>query len=112
MIEHSIEINPQMSGFWYVVNKGRIFLNEKGEIPNGTLQSLGLPASEHCLQIGLWQQQPIYLLIHQDSIEDESKWHTARALLTHPESVWFEIAARATQLALFLQTHRYCGQCG
>lgn len=112
MIEHSIEINPQMSGFWYVVNKGRIFLNGKGEIPQGTLLSLGLPVAEHCLQIGLWQQQPIYLLIHQDSIEDESKWHTARALLTHPESIWFELAARATQLALFLQTHRYCGQCG
>jgi len=112
MIEHSIEINPQMCGFWYVVNKGRILLNDNAEIPQGTWQKLGLPKTEHCLQIGLWQEQPIYLLIHQDSIEDESCWHSARTLLAHPEPSWFEWAARATQLALFLQTHRYCGQCG
>ena len=112
MIEHSIEINPQMSGFWYVVNKGRILLNDRGEIPQGSLQKLGLQNAEQCLQIGLWQEQPVYLLIHQDNIENEACWHTARALLSHPESHWFELAARATQLALFLQTHRYCGQCG
>jgi len=112
MIEHSIEINLQTSGFWYVVSKGRILLDENTAVPQGAWQQLGLPLAEQCLQIGVWQDQPVYLVIHQDQIADESSWHSARALLAHPEPSWFEWAARATQLALFLQTHRYCGQCG
>jgi len=112
MIEHSIEINPKITGFWYVVNKGRIFLDTNGAIPSGVFAALGLSGAEHAIRIGHWQQQPIFLVVHHDHIDDESCWHSARALLAHPEPCWFEWAARATQLALFMQTHRYCGQCG
>src|SRR5690606_19619117 len=34
-----------------------------------------------------------------------------RELLAVGERI-FELAARAVQVALFLQTHRFCGQCG
>lgn len=112
MIEHSLEITVKSCGYWYIVNKGRIWLTPQGEIPHGHFHDLALPAGDHCLKIGEWLQQPVYLLIHQDQISDESQWHSARALLELPSPHWFELGARATQLALFLQTHRYCGQCG
>ncbi len=112
MIEHSLEITAKSRGYWYVVNKGRIWLTPEGKIPHGEFQKLALPAGDHSLKIGEWQQESVYLVIHQDQISEESQWHSARALLELPEPHWFEFAARATQLALFLQTHRYCGQCG
>ncbi|HAW94051.1 MULTISPECIES: NAD(+) diphosphatase [unclassified Arsukibacterium] len=112
MIKHSITLPNEKSGCWFIVNKGRLFLTADGQVPQGTLASLTTAAKpEQICWLGEYQQQPCYLLVDHDQVVDDSTWHSPRSLLAQSE-VLFEMAARALQVALFLQTHRFCGQCG
>ncbi|MAD76548.1 MAG: NAD(+) diphosphatase [Rheinheimera sp.] len=112
MIKHSISLPKERLGYWFIVNKGRLYLTTDGQVPHGTLTSLTIATQpEQICWLGDYQQQPCYLLVDHDQISDDSFWHSARSLLAHSEAL-FELAARALQVALFLQTHRFCGQCG
>ena len=112
MIKHSVYVKPQQQGLWLIVNRGRLWLNEQQQLPQGPYASLSLSAvPEQICQLGEFKGVPAYLLVNNDQITDESQWVSARALLPAGERL-FELAARAVQVALFLQTHRFCGQCG
>lgn len=112
MIKHSITLTNQSHGYWFVVNKGRIFLAGDGRVPQGSLATLPVAAEpEQICWLGDYQRQPCYLLVDHNQITDETVWHSARTLLAQDEQL-FQLAARALQVALFLQTHRFCGQCG
>jgi NAD+ diphosphatase len=112
MIKHSITLPDKKYGYWFIVNKGRLYLKEDSQVPLGTMASLTIATQpEQICWLGVYQQQPCYLLVDHDHIADESRWHSARSLLVQSEML-FELAARALQVALFLQTHRFCGQCG
>lgn len=111
MSKHSLSLTKVSQAYWLVVCQGKLWLPEM-QVPFGQWDDFGLSEPEHLCEVGEWQQKPCVLAVYQDQIVDGEQWHTARALLTHSEPHWFEFAARATQYALFLQTHRYCGQCG
>lgn len=112
MIKHSINLTPDQHGIWIVVNRGRVWLNAQRQLPQGIFSSLTLSAEpEQICCLGQLNGQPAYLLINHDHIADETAWVSARDLLDNGEEV-FQLAARAVQVALFLQTHRFCGQCG
>lgn len=112
MIKHSISLTPSQHGLWFVVNRGRIWVNAARQIPQGKLSALTLSAEpEQICQLGELAGQNVYLLINHDHIADENEWVSARDLLSEGEQL-FHLAARAVQVALFLQTHRFCGQCG
>lgn len=112
MIKHSVTLTKQSQGLWFIVNKGRLYLTSDGQIPTGSLANLTVASEpEQICLLGEYHQQPCYLLIDHDQVADETVWHSARTLLTQDEML-FQIAARALQVALFLQTHRFCGQCG
>lgn len=112
MIAHSLTLSPAKQGYWFIVNQGRLYLDKNGAVPFGALEHLPFVSSGAQLcQLGQYQQQPCYLVIFDDRVTDEANWHSARDVLPQGEAL-FELAARATQVALFLQTHRFCGQCG
>ncbi|QBL10607.1 NAD(+) diphosphatase [Rheinheimera sp. D18] len=112
MIKHSIRVTPNRKGIWFIVNRGRIWLNAKRELPQGTYNELILSAEpEQFCFIGQLGDQDAYLLVNHDHIANEDEWVTPRELLTVSDET-FQLAARAVQVALFLQTHRFCGQCG
>jgi NAD+ diphosphatase len=111
MNKHSLSLADVSQAYWFVVCQGKLWLPQ-AEIPFGSWSEFGLTEPEQLCQIGEWQQQPCLLAVYQDQLSVPEHWQSARALLEHPQSHWFELAARATQFALFLQTHRYCGQCG
>lgn len=114
MIHHSIPHSPLLTGYWYVVCQGKLYLkNEQlAPKPHGlSLLDLTLDGSEMICQVGLINQTPCYLLVYTDRADPESDWGTARQFLAFGEQ-HFEHAARACQVALFLQTHKFCGQCG
>ncbi|MFC4653792.1 NAD(+) diphosphatase [Rheinheimera marina] len=114
MIRHSLPHNKTGLGYWYVVSQGKLFLPNDSELPRPqTLQQLelALDGTEMLCQIGEIDQLPCYLLQYQDRPEPEDHWHSARQFLMYGEQ-HFEHAARACQVALFLQTHKFCGQCG
>ncbi|MBZ9612989.1 NAD(+) diphosphatase [Rheinheimera maricola] len=112
MIKHSISLSSNQYALWFVVNRGRIWLNAQGQLPQGIFANLTLSAEpdQVCL-IGELATQPVYLVVNHDYIADEAAWVTPRELLDNGDDV-FQLAARAVQVALFLQTHRFCGQCG
>ncbi len=111
MGKHSLTLASVPQAHWFVVCQGKLWLPD-GQVPFGHWHEFGLSAPEQLCQIGEWQQQPCMLAVYQDQQSVPEQWHTARTLLEHPQPHWFALAARATQLTLFLQTHRYCGQCG
>lgn len=112
MIQHSVSVKPAQQGIWFIVNRGRLWLGEQRKVPVCSYAELILSAEpEHICLLGQVSDTPAYLVINHDHIEDENNWGTARELLTAGDDV-FQLAARAVQVALFLQTHRFCGQCG
>lgn len=112
MIKHSINLTPNQHGLWFVVNRGRIWVNAARQIPHGTLSTVTLSAEpEQICRLGELAGQNVYLLVNHDHIADENDWVSPRDLLSAGEQI-FHLAARAVQVALFLQTHRFCGQCG
>lgn len=112
MIKHSINIMPQHHGLWFIVNRGRLWLNDARQIPLGKYSELTLSAEpEQICLLGQYNGTSAYLLINHDHIANDADWVSPRELLTTGEEL-FQLAARAVQVALFLQTHRFCGQCG
>ena len=111
MVKHSLPISSVPQAYWFVVCQGKLWLPSV-QVPFGQWKDFGLSEPEQLCQIGEWQQHPCMLAVYQDQMIEPEAWQNPRALLLHPQSHWFELAARATQLTLFLQTHRYCGQCG
>jgi NAD+ diphosphatase len=112
MIKHSISIKPQQQGVWFIVNRGRIWLDAKRQLPSGTYSELTLSAPpEIVCELGVFNEQKAFLAINHDHIAQEADWVTPRELLLAGDEI-FALAARAVQVALFIQTHRFCGQCG
>lgn len=110
MVKHSLKLAEIHEAHWLVVGQGRLWL-PGGVVPFGRWDALSLNAPEMLLQIGEYQGKPCVLAIYQDRLDKPEDWLSARHLL-NADADWFELAARATQLALFVQTHQYCGQCG
>ncbi|CAM3933833.1 NAD(+) diphosphatase [Rheinheimera salexigens] len=112
MIKHSIELAPTKTAYWLVVNKSKIKLTVNGEIPHGSFSQLALTAkAEQVCLLGTLAGQECYLVIDHDQITDDMNFVTPREMLSLGEEA-YSLAARATQVALFMQTHRFCGQCG
>ncbi|MDP4945529.1 NAD(+) diphosphatase [Alishewanella sp. SMS8] len=112
MIKHSVVLSAKEQAYWFIVNQGRVFLSAEGTLPFGSQSHLPIASQgTQICWIGEYQQHPCYLMVFDDQATDETQWHSARVFLTHGEAL-FQLAARATQVALFLQTHRFCGQCG
>lgn len=113
MKSHNLTLDPDDSGYWFIVNQGKLLLTPQTiQVPEGKLQDLPVSAPEMICHIGEWRGQKCYLLVSNDQQDPSHHWGSPRDLLHLPEPVWFELAARACQFSLFLQTHRYCGQCG
>lgn len=112
MIEHSVKVSSGQLAYWFIVSQGRLFLTTDGTVPFAELAALPLQLADAMIcKLGEYQMQPCYLVVYDDRPPNEADWHSARALLEQGEAL-FQLAARATQVALFLQTHRFCGQCG
>lgn len=112
MIKHSLELNANDSGIWFIVNRGRIWVNADKQVPTGQFCALPLSAEpEQLCWIGQLHSQDCYLVVNHDQMANSEHWVSARDLLP-VDDMLFQLAARATQVALFLQTHRFCGQCG
>ena len=114
MIKHNMAVTADLFGHWFIVSQGKIWLSCADAAPPlcryDQLPEF-LDGTESLCLIGSIDGVNCYLLNYSDRPEAEDQWHSARALLLQSAAI-FEHAARACQVALFLQTHRYCGQCG
>ena len=117
MINHSIEFNPSLEGWWCVICQHKILLSAPAnKIPFGTFSDLGLSfeAPQIIHEIGQHEGSPVYVADLKDeqilqNFGDE--FFGLRSIL-FSQTAMFEFASRAFQVSLFLRTHKYCGQCG
>lgn len=118
MIKHNILFNNELNGWWCLVYQHRVYLTSPvNQLPSGRFDELGLPVNtpEFVHQIGEHQDLPVYMFdVGKSDLVDEMDHELfvgiRSVLFNHNEM--FEFAARAYQVALFLRTHKYCGECG
>lgn len=116
MISHSVSVSESEDAWWLIVKDSFVFQVDTAErLPFGTSAVLGfslLDLDVHC--IGDYNGHSCYLIdIEQRDVVPElsGEFMSVREMLAVNEQL-FMIAGRATQVAHFIDTHRYCGKCG
>lgn len=118
MIKHNILFNRELTGWWCLIHQHRVYLTSPvNQLPSGHFDELALPIAEPEVvhEIGEHQDMPVYLVhVEEDlliDVNDAELFVGLRTVLFNHNEM-FEYTARAYQVALFLKTHQFCGQCG
>ena len=117
MIEQNITIQADSPAIWLVFSGDKLLqLNSQSGYLLSTWRELSIVHAyqEQVVKVGQYKELPCYL-VDMGSELSNSEQHSAitlRALLAEVDETFFGIAARAWQVAVFMRTHRYCGQCG
>ena len=117
MIKQNIQIQGDTPNIWF------IFSAEKLLVPYGQSGPLieawnnlqfAHAYKEQVVQIGEHNGHICYLVDmgNEQVLQQDIHLTHLRSLLLQDDLEVFAIAARAWQIALFLRTHRFCGQCG
>ncbi|WP_410499881.1 NAD(+) diphosphatase [Chitinibacter sp. S2-10] len=80
----------------------------------GTTQLSPLGVPEYVIVIGHWQGQPVQMAAWEGELDlpaDVAALELRAAYSLIGETLWL-LAGRASQIATFYRTHRYCGVCG
>ncbi|MFT2092298.1 NAD(+) diphosphatase [Paraglaciecola sp. 2405UD69-4] len=117
MIEQNISVTPDTKAIWLIISGDKIFQKVgSSDLIADSWETLGFAHQyqEQIIQIGIHQDLPCFL-IDMGSERIESNDYVLvgiRALLFQVDVSFFSIISRAWQVALFMRTHRFCGQCG
>ncbi|MFQ3196355.1 MAG: NAD+ diphosphatase [Paraglaciecola sp.] len=117
MIKQNVEIKPEQEAVWLIFVAEKVLANVVQPTPIiGRWTSLPFAHAyrEQVVQIGHYDDKPCYLIDMGNEWVEEATLQAVslRTVLMQCEAGLFEMAARAWQIALFLRTHRFCGQCG
>ena len=111
-----LNINYQENAWWFIIAKGKIVLQPQGDfVPYGNLDDLPFPAllTTNKIKLGQYQSSPCYLVKLPEQLDvGFGEYSDLRFLLGRVDDALFDMAGRAFQIALFYQTHQYCGKCG
>jgi NAD+ diphosphatase len=117
MINQNVKIESNTSAIWLIFNAQKLlqYAAQPGLITCEWQQlNFAHAYQEQVVQIGTHDDQPCYMIdmgnevVNDDALEAIS----LRAMLMQSEFALYGIASRAWQIALFMRTHRFCGQCG
>jgi NAD+ diphosphatase len=117
MIMQNVEIKPGQEAVWLIFVAEKLLANVVQPTPiigNWGNLSFAHAYREQAVQIGHYDGKPCYLIdMGNECVEEVSLQAVSlRTVLMECEAGLFAMAARAWQIALFLRTHRFCGQCG
>lgn len=116
MISHSITISEGEAAWWLIVKDSLVFqVDSEHRIPFGTVSELGFSITDiDTHRIGEFDGRGCYLIdLTKRKISPSflGEFLSVREMLVTSEQL-FMIAGRATQVAHFIDTHRFCGRCG
>ncbi|WP_340680122.1 NAD(+) diphosphatase [Paraglaciecola sp.] len=117
MIKQNIKIDADHSAIWLVFSKDQLlqYSDQQGYLKStwGEL-AFAHAYQEQIVRVGFYQEQACYLIDMGNELVEEVNLNpvTMRSMLMQVDDAFFGIAARAWQVALFMRTHRFCGQCG
>ncbi len=112
-----IHLSPDLVAWWFIICDGQLLVaNGPQPVPFGCLRELPFPDLdfEPCIHIGEFEGTPAYLFQLTDASIDMGlgEYQGLRYLLGKVHDDLFNLAGRAFQIVNFLETHRFCGQCG
>ena len=117
MIEQNITVSNDTNAIWIIVSGDKILQStEQQGLLITTWGSLEFAHAykEQIVRVGDHDNLPCFLVdMGKEHIEHQLLTRVSLlALLMHTHNSFFGIASRAWQIALFMRTHRFCGQCG
>lgn len=117
MIEQNIRVTAETKAIWLIFSGEKIVqLTENSGLIIDTWATLNFAHAyqDQIVKIGSHENLPCFLIdMGKEHIEHEQlSLISMRALLMQNQTSFFGIASRAWQIALFIRTHRFCGQCG
>lgn len=117
MIEQNVTITADTKAIWLVFSGDKIIqTNDTTDLMLCTWQELHFAQAyqQQAVKIGTHEGFPCFLIdMGNEHIKHEQLILVSmRAMLMKNQTDFFGIAARAWQIALFMRTHRFCGQCG
>ena len=117
MINQNVNVRPEQEAIWLIFVAEKLLANVALRTPIvGSWAGLAFAHAygEQIVQIGIYAGKPCYLIDMGNEWVEEAAFEAVdlRTMLMQCEADFFEVAARAWQVALFLRTHRFCGQCG
>jgi len=104
--------------WWFIVSAGELLLSPTdNRPPHGQLDQLPLPDLNDykVVFIGELRERNCYLVMADFGDAEFAAlgdFHSLREVLVQQDDDMFAMAARAKQIADYLQTHRFCGRCG
>ena len=117
MITQNIQIEPTKPAIWLIFNAEKLiqYIDHPG-LMKTTWEQLTFAHAyqDQIVQIGSHDEHPCYMVdMGNEQVADENlQAISLRAMLMQSDLALFGIASRAWQIALFMRTHRFCGQCG
>lgn len=117
MVEQNIKIQADQVAIWLIVTGDKLIqFSEKPGYLKRTWGDLSFfhAYQEQVVKIGEYETHACYLIDigHEQIDSDLFETVSMRSILALVDDTFFGIAARAWQVALFMRTHRFCGQCG
>ncbi|MDP5040999.1 MAG: NAD(+) diphosphatase [Paraglaciecola sp.] len=117
MVEQNIRIQAEQVAIWIIIVGDKLIqLNQESGYLKKAWSELSFVHAyqEQIVKIGDYEGHPCFLIdMGNEQIDDDTfALVSMRSILTEVDNAFFGIAARAWQVALFMRTHRYCGQCG
>jgi NAD+ diphosphatase len=117
MVEQNIKIQAEQESIWLIISGDKLvqLSPESGYLKSAWRDlSFAHAYEEQIVRIGSYDGQACYLIdMGNEQLEsDEISLVSMRSILMQVDNAFFGIAARAWQIALFMRTHRFCGQCG
>ncbi|MFT6928519.1 MAG: NAD+ diphosphatase, partial [Psychromonas sp.] len=117
MVEQNILITAETRAIWLIFSGEKVFQSSENSgllITTWGALNFAHAYQEQIVRIGSHGDLPCFLIdMGNEHIEQKNlSFISMRALLMQNETSFFGIASRAWQVALFIRTHRFCGQCG
>lgn len=109
-------LNESRAALWFFCQQDNFWVLNNEEIPQQTLKSLSLifdPQSPKYL-LGYHLGLPCILVDLEHQLIDlpQGKWMGLREAMLQSDDILSALLGRAWQVANFVRTHQFCGQCG
>jgi len=110
------KLNEERAAWWFFCQGDKLWLLPDNMLPRDSLDNLGLSFERQAPSylLDYYQGKPCILvdLQHQAINFTAGEWQDMRFVLNVFEQELALIAGRACQVAHFIRTHQFCGQCG
>ncbi|WP_100643596.1 NAD(+) diphosphatase [Alteromonas facilis] len=111
-----VDVMPATEAYWLVVSNDRFLRDESEQIlmfASWSALTYLEQYQDKAVPIGEYDGHPVILIdMQREEAPEAIPTSSLRSALMYANDDQFGLIAKAWQYAVFLRTHRYCGQCG